>query len=149
MADEILYQDYIDRSSPIPLYQQVSADMVRRIAEEEWRVGDQLMSEITLAELYQVSRITMRQALSKLEGDGLIFRRQGGRSVVQARPQYLVQELQLPSTEKNMPSGASSGRFSIRAARWSEVVRLTIRILEEVICPAGLTMGMFFSVLGS
>ena len=40
MADEILYQDYIDRSSPIPLYQQVSAAMVRRIAEEEWRVGD-------------------------------------------------------------------------------------------------------------
>ena len=63
MADEILYQDYIDRSSPIPLYQQVSADMVRRIAEEEWRVGDQLMSEITLAELYQVSRITMRQGV--------------------------------------------------------------------------------------
>ena len=36
-------------------------EMIRRIAEEEWRVGDQLLPENTLAELYQISRITTRQ----------------------------------------------------------------------------------------
>ena len=53
MADGYAFQDFIDRDSPIPLYLQVSADMTRRIAEEEWRVGDQLLPENTLAELYQ------------------------------------------------------------------------------------------------
>lgn len=96
MPNEVSYQDYIDRSSPIPLYQQVSADMMRRISEEEWRVGDSLMSEITLAELYQVSRITMRQALAQLEKEGLISRKRGGRSVIEAQPQYIMQDLQLP-----------------------------------------------------
>lgn len=122
MPNEILYQDYIDRSSPIPLYQQVSADMTRRIAEEEWRVGDQLMSEITLAELYQVSRITMRQALAQLEGDGLISRKQGGRSVVQARPQYIIQELQLPSVEREMPIVNPAGQITSSHIR---IVNLT------------------------
>lgn len=103
MPNENLYQNYIDRSSPIPLYQQVSADMTRRIAEEEWRVGDPLMSEITLAELYQVSRITMRQALARLEREGLISRKQGGRSIVQACPQYMMQDLQLPSEKSETP----------------------------------------------
>ena len=51
MADGYAFQDFIDRDSPIPLYLQVSADMTRRIAEEEWRVGDQLLPENTLAEL--------------------------------------------------------------------------------------------------
>mgnify|MGYP001039760439 CR=1 FL=1 len=103
MPDEKLYQNYIDRNSPIPLYQQVSADMTRRIAEEEWQVGDPLVSEIALAELYQVSRITMRQALSQLEGAGLISRRRGGRSVVQARPQYIMRDLQLPTEVSETP----------------------------------------------
>ena len=103
MPNENLYENYIDRSSPIPLYQQVSADMTRRIAEEEWRVGDPLISEITLAELYQVSRITMRQALARLEREGLISRKQGGRSIVQACPQYMVQDLQLPSEKSETP----------------------------------------------
>lgn len=99
MPNERSYQDFIDRDSPIPLYQQVSADMTRRIIEEEWRVGDQLMSEITLAALYQVSRITMRQALAQLEKEGLISRRRGERSIVLTQPRYNIQELQLPSQE--------------------------------------------------
>ena len=103
MADGYAFQDFIDRDSPIPLYLQVSADMTRRIAEEEWRVGDQLLPENTLAELYQISRITTRQALAQLERDGLISRKRGERTVVQARPQYIVQELQFPSPEGRRP----------------------------------------------
>lgn len=103
MSDSNAYRDYIDRDSPIPLYLQVSSDMTRRIAEEEWLVGEPLMPENTLAELYDISRVTMRQALSQLEKDGLIFRKRGERSVVQARPQYIVQELQLPGPQSNFP----------------------------------------------
>ncbi|MDE7219501.1 MAG: GntR family transcriptional regulator [Oscillospiraceae bacterium] len=99
MSDGYAYQDHIDRDSPIPLYLQVSADMSRRIAEEEWRVGDQIMPENTLAELYQISRITTRQALAQLEKEGLISRKRGERSVVQARPQYIIQELRFPTPE--------------------------------------------------
>lgn len=103
MSDSYAYRDYIDRDSPIPLYLQVSSDMTRRITEEEWLVGEQLMPENTLAELYDISRVTMRQALSQLEKDGLIFRKRGERSVVQARPQYIIQELQFPGPESKLP----------------------------------------------
>lgn len=103
MPNDHPYQDFIDRDSPIPLYLQVSADMTRRIVEEEWQVGDQLLSEITLAELYQISRITMRQALAQLEKEGLISRKRGERSIILARPQYIVQELQFPSPEGKQP----------------------------------------------
>lgn len=97
------YQEAIDRTSPIPVYLQIANDMTRRIADEEWRIGDQIMPEITLSELYDSSRVTMRQALARLEEDGLISRKRGGRAVVTARPRYMVQELQFPGPENKLP----------------------------------------------
>ena len=97
------YREAIDRTSPIPVYLQIANDMTRRIADEEWRIGDQIMPEITLSELYDSSRVTMRQALARLEEDGLISRKRGGRAVVIARPRYMVQELQFPGPENKLP----------------------------------------------
>lgn len=97
------YRESIDRTSPIPVYLQIANDMSRRIAEEEWRIGDQIMPEITLSELYDSSRVTMRQALSRLEDEGLISRKRGGRAIVTAKPQYVIQELQVPGPDNKLP----------------------------------------------
>lgn len=103
MADTLLYKESIDRNSPIPVYLQIANDMAQRIAEDEWRIGDQIMTENTLAELYDSSRVTMRLSLSCLEARGLISRKRGGRAVVISRPQYMVQELYFPGKENHPP----------------------------------------------
>ena len=63
--------------SGIPLYIQVSGLVRKRLEAGEWRVGDQIPTIDMLMEQYGVSRVTMRQALTELEEQGLIERGQG------------------------------------------------------------------------
>ena len=61
----------------IPLYYQLDTILRKRIASDELARGDLLPSEEALAKEYNLSRITVRQALSSLESDGLIVRKRG------------------------------------------------------------------------
>lgn len=58
---------------PFPKYLQVNEILLRWLADFE--VGQKLPTEEKLAEQFQVSRITIRQALSMLEEEGIIDRR--------------------------------------------------------------------------
>lgn len=60
-----------------PLYKQVYAVLVRRIADSEWQPGDSLPSEQVLALELGVSQGTVRKALDALAGEKLVQRRQG------------------------------------------------------------------------
>lgn len=77
MSQTVLPNQLIDRSSPIPAYQQIANDMSKRIAQGEWKIDDRLPSEQELAQNYGVSRVTFRQAMAQLERDGLIEKFQG------------------------------------------------------------------------
>lgn len=103
MTSQSFYKESIDRDSPVPVYLQIANDMTRRIAEGEWQIGDQIMAENNLAELYDTSRITLHQAIAHLEKGGLIGRKRGNRAVVIARPHYLVQELRFQGPESKIP----------------------------------------------
>jgi GntR family transcriptional regulator len=85
----------IDKGSPVPYYYQLRQLLERKISGGELATGDQLPSEASLCEEYGVSRTVVRQALSDLENEGLIFRIKGkGSFVAQAKtPEYLVQSL--------------------------------------------------------
>jgi GntR family transcriptional regulator len=61
----------------IPLYYQVETVLRNKILSGELPLAFTLPSEDALAEQYQVSRITIRQALSLLEKDGLVIRKRG------------------------------------------------------------------------
>lgn len=67
----------IDRESPIPLYRQVESVLREKILIGEFKNGDLLPSEAQLCDLYNVSRITIRQALDELNRNGMISRIQG------------------------------------------------------------------------
>jgi GntR family transcriptional regulator len=67
----------IVHDSTVPYYQQLYDHLHKRIVEGRWRPGDMLPSETELIEQYQVSRVTVRQALALLVKDGLIYRRRG------------------------------------------------------------------------
>src|SRR5260370_13649945 len=67
----------LDKSGFIPLYYQIQRALMEQINSGELSTGDPLASEEELARLYQVSRMTARQALHglKTSGSALIQKR--------------------------------------------------------------------------
>jgi len=77
--------DTVDKHSPIPIYYQIHKIILGRIERGLWPPQAQIPSERELAEQYGVSRMTVRQALSILNRDG-ILRREIGRGTFVAEP---------------------------------------------------------------
>jgi len=76
----------LDRSSPVPLYFQVSRQIEAAIEAGELAPGDRLENEISLADRWGLSRPTMRRAIQELVDKGLLVRRRGiGTQVVHGR----------------------------------------------------------------
>ena len=67
----------VDRDRPVPLYYQLELQLRDRVESGQWKAGDRLPTEAELAAQFGVSRITVRQALDRLEDDGLISRQRG------------------------------------------------------------------------
>ena len=63
--------------SPVTLYQQISDDITTRIENGEYKEGQLLPSEARFCEIYQVSRVTVRNAISDLVEKNLVIRRHG------------------------------------------------------------------------
>lgn len=75
----------IDKANPIPLYYQIVRDISAQIESQKLNPGDKLPTEQWLVEHYNVSRVTVRKALSDLLAAELIERERGKGPVV-ARP---------------------------------------------------------------
>ena len=60
-----------------PVHVSIRDDLRMRIAVGEWAAGDRLPSETELAARYGVARMTVRQAIGALAGEGVVVRRQG------------------------------------------------------------------------
>ena len=58
----------------IPIYYQIANLLRRKIEQGELEPGDKLPNEMDLAKMFDVSRVTLRQALSLLEEDDLLVR---------------------------------------------------------------------------
>ncbi|MBW7901764.1 MAG: GntR family transcriptional regulator [Rhodocyclaceae bacterium] len=74
-------------AQPLPLYAQIKEALREGIVDGTWRQHDRLPSESELMRSFGVSRITVRQALSDLENEQLIFKVPGkGAFVAKPRP---------------------------------------------------------------
>ncbi len=62
---------------PTPLYHQLKSILEAKIRSEEFKKEERLPSESELCQQFNVSRITVRQALSELLKHGLIYRERG------------------------------------------------------------------------
>ncbi|OAF47883.1 hypothetical protein AXK30_10215 [Escherichia coli] len=63
------------------IFQKIARLLKSEINGNSWHVGDLLPSEAELAVRYNVSRNTLRKALSLLEGEGIIHRKQWFRNI--------------------------------------------------------------------
>jgi GntR family transcriptional regulator len=83
----------IQRDSPVPFYFQLSELLEQEIVSGRWPPEFRLPSEPDLGRHYGLSRTTVRQALARLEQEGLISRRKGqGTFVAQSKPRsWLLQ----------------------------------------------------------
>src|ERR1700712_982466 len=71
-----LFMD-LDRSSPVPLYYQVSQQIEQAISSGQLGPGARLDNEISLADQFGLSRPTMRRAIQELVDKGLLVRKRG------------------------------------------------------------------------
>ena len=67
----------IDEKTGMPLYLQLKEIIRRQIEEEIYHPGEKLPTEDEYCQQFSVSRITVRQAISKLVEEKLIIRKQG------------------------------------------------------------------------
>jgi DNA-binding GntR family transcriptional regulator len=67
-----------------PRYQDVADVLLDEIADGAFPIGSMLPTELELCDRFGVSRYTVREALRRLEEMGLVARRQGSGTVVQA-----------------------------------------------------------------
>lgn len=82
----------VDRRLALPAWAQVAKDLRREVAEE-LSPGQRLPSENELTQVYDVSRITVRQALASLEEEGVVERRQGRGTFVSDRSPLVTHDL--------------------------------------------------------
>lgn len=67
----------LDRSSPVPLYHQLAEQLTAAITEGKLRPGDPFENEIGMSDRLNLSRPTVRRAISELVNQGLLVRRRG------------------------------------------------------------------------
>ncbi len=67
----------VDRTSGLPAFRQVAADLREKITAGDYAPGEQLPSERELVDSYGVSRPTIREAVNLLRSEGLVTAEHG------------------------------------------------------------------------
>ena len=84
----------LERSNPLPLYYQLKEVLKHQIRAGHLAPHTAIPSEPELVSNYHVSRATVRQALSELVHEGLLYRQHGkGTFVCEPRIQKTLSEL--------------------------------------------------------
>jgi GntR family transcriptional regulator len=80
----------IDKKSPIPLYYQLEEMIKKEIAGGALQPGDMIPTELEIVDYFKLSRTTVRQALTELVSENLLYRKKGIGTVV-AKPKIDLQ----------------------------------------------------------
>ncbi|NLZ71944.1 MAG: GntR family transcriptional regulator [Clostridiaceae bacterium] len=82
----------LDKHSSIPLYAQLREVLVEDIQDGVYKPGDRIPSELDLCKEHDLSRPTVRQAISDLVSDGILNIEKGKGTYVALEPERLVIE---------------------------------------------------------
>ena len=67
----------LDKTSAIPLHEQLDKILRSDLKNHKWGPDQKIPSENELAQLYGLSRMTVRAVVNHLVNDGLLYRVQG------------------------------------------------------------------------
>ena len=67
----------LQADSATPLYEQIANDIREQVAAGRYQQNEALPSEVKLCELYGVSRVTVRKAISELVDQGVVIKKHG------------------------------------------------------------------------
>lgn len=129
----------LDTKGQERLADQLYGQLLEKIVAGELKEGDKLPSENEISRAFNVSRPVIREALVRLQADGLVYSRQGAGSFVKARPPEGLIKFAQPSDvaallrcfEARLPfEGAAAGLAAQRAT--AEDVKNIERSLLEL-----------------
>ena len=100
---------------PTPLYYQIKSILKSRILSNEFKENQRFPSETKLCVQYNVSRSTVRQALSEMVREGLIYRDQGRGSFV--TDGVGLRRLSLKGTIENLIAAGEGSRIKVAEYR--------------------------------
>lgn len=122
----------LDKSSPIPFYHQLRQELEAMIRRGDYQPDQELPTEEELAQLFEVSRITVRQAVAEMLEDGLLYRKRprGRLHVTATRVHQRLTRLRGFFTEDMLTSGLNP-----------RTVVLSVQTVsgKQVAAPLGLT----------
>ncbi|MCD5325882.1 MULTISPECIES: phosphonate metabolism transcriptional regulator PhnF [Pontibacillus] len=67
----------LDKRSPLPMYYQIEEHIKQQIQKGAFLPGEMIPSERELSETYDVSRMTVRQSITNMVNDGILYREKG------------------------------------------------------------------------
>ncbi|MCL4514826.1 MAG: GntR family transcriptional regulator [Firmicutes bacterium] len=142
---------------PVPLYYQLKTLLCQMIDNDELKSGDCIPSERELSEKYEISRMTVRQAITEMVQEGLLIRKQGKGTFV-AEPKIEQGLISLSSFTEDMlqrglhPSTRLLGtRVEQASRRVAKILSLgvdaRVMVVERLRLADGLPMALEFSHL--
>lgn len=123
----------LERSNPLPLYYQLKEVLKQQIRAGHLAPHSAIPSEPELVSSYHVSRATVRQALSELVHEGLLYRQHGkGTFVCEPRVQLQTQSELTSLSDELRKRGKRPGGLLIKSEleRSSDFIRQQLRLMD-------------------
>jgi GntR family transcriptional regulator len=130
MAD---IKDAIDKQSVVPLYYQLKEFLKQQIESGRYQVDELIPSERELSELYEINRMTVRQAINELVQEGLLTRQRGVGTFVSKR------KIEQPLTKLSNFTSDMVNRGMVPGARFlsMEVIPASKSVADRLQIPEG------------
>lgn len=118
-----------DKTLTVPLYKQIKEYIKQRISCGDWTVGTRLPAQRDMAEIFEVNRSTVVEALEELKADGLVEGHSSGGTVVINNTWSLIASVPPPNWQKYINSGIHKPNLPIiqqinRAEFEKDIIRL-------------------------
>lgn len=106
------------REKKRPIYSQVAEVVRQRVQSGEFKEGDRLPSTKDLSQVLDVHYMTARQALKKLEAEGLISMHMGRGTFVNSQADKVIEiAVVVPDLSEEMPGAISAGMRGVFRGR--------------------------------
>lgn len=124
-------------SNQLPVYIQIHDQIKSEIEQGIWKIGDRLPSERELAVKFNVSRMTLRQAIQNLADEGILERKIGSgtyvaRKKVQEKMTGATSFTEIMESQNRVPSSRTISYF-LTSPSSSEMEKLNLQKEDTIL----------------